>query len=87
VIPRHVRSLFWDIDSDRVDVKSFPDYTIARILEWGDEPAYAWLKVVFSEEQIKGVLLRERRLTRRSANFWALVYDLPREEVAALASP
>jgi hypothetical protein len=30
------------------------------------------------------VIRAERRLTRRSANFWALVYRIPPEEVAAL---
>lgn len=87
VIPRHVRPLFWEIDADAFDPRSYPRYTIGRILEWGDERAYAWLKEVFSEAEIKDVILRERRLTRRTANFWSLIYGLPRDEVAALATP
>ena len=87
VIPRDVRPLFWEIDADGFDPRSYPRYTIGRVLEWGDERAYAWLKEVFSEPEIKDVILRERRLTRRSANFWSLVYGLPRHEVAALAAP
>jgi hypothetical protein len=86
VIPNHVRPLFWDVDADHLDPRSYPRYTIARILEWGDERAYSWLKDIFTEEEIKDVVLRERRLTRKSANYWALVYGLPRDEVAALAA-
>ena len=86
MIPNHVRPLFWDVDADRLDPRSYPRYTIARILEWGDERAYSWLKDIFTEEEIKDVVLRERRLTRKSANYWALVYGLPRDEVAALAA-
>lgn len=85
MIPEHVRPLFWEIDADGFDPRSHPRYTIGRVLEWGDEKAYAWLKEIFSELEIKDVIRRERRLTRRTANFWSLVYGLPRGAVAALA--
>ncbi len=87
MIPQHVRPLFWEIEVDEFDPISYPRYTIGRVLEWGDERAYAWLKEIFAEAEIKDVVLRERRLTRRSANFWSLVYGLPRDEVEALAAP
>jgi len=87
VIPANVRPLFWDINPDTFHPKSYTRYTIGRILEWGDEQAFAWLKGLFSESEIRSVILSERRLSRRSANFWALVYGLNREEVAALATP
>ncbi len=86
VIPPQIRPLFWEIDTEGFDPRSYPRYTIGRVLEWGDERAYAWLKETFSEREIKNVILRERRLTRRSANFWSLVYGLPRDEVAALTA-
>lgn len=85
-MPRHVRPLFWDVDAARFDPTSYPRYTIARVLELGDERAYAWVKEVFSEEEIEDVILSERRLTRKSANFWALVYGLSRDKVAALTT-
>ena len=67
-----------------VDLAAYPEYTIGRILENGDERAVAWLRDTFSRVAIEGVIRSERRLSRRSANFWALVYQIPREEVAAL---
>jgi hypothetical protein len=79
-----LRPFFWDVDPDHFDALSYPAYTIARLLEVGDEKAIAWLKQSFSVAQIVGVLRTERRLTRKSANFWALIYHLPVEEVAAL---
>ncbi len=85
VIPANLRPFFWEINPDTFHPKSYTRYTIARILEWGDEQAFAWLKGVFSESEIRSVILSERRLSRRSANFWALVYGLHREDVAALA--
>ena len=54
-------------------------------LELGDEDAVAWLRDTFTESEIVSLLRMERRLSRRSANFWALVYGVPTDQVAALA--
>jgi hypothetical protein len=54
------------------------------VLELGDEDAVRWLRATFSEPEILRVLRTERRLSRKSANFWALVYRIPADTVAAL---
>jgi hypothetical protein len=84
MVPECLRSLFWDTNLDNFDPLAFPTYTIARILEYGDQDAMAWLKKTFSETQIVNVVRTERRLSRRSANFWALVYGVSPDQVAAL---
>jgi hypothetical protein len=87
VIPQHLHQFFWDIDPTRFDPNEFPQYTIARLLELGDQAAIEWLRGSFSQELIRQVICAERRLSRRSANYWALVYGIPREQVAALQQP
>lgn len=84
MIPRHLHSLFWDTNLDTFKPAAHPDYTIYRVLEYGDEAAVAWLRETFSETEIRGVLSREGRLSEKSATFWALVYGVPSREVAAL---
>jgi Family of unknown function (DUF6922) len=84
MIPQYLRPLFWDINLSIFDPKTFPDYTIARVLEFGDGQAVAWMKDIFSETEIKRVIATERRLSRKSANFWALVYGISPQGVAAL---
>ena len=84
MIPQGLVPLFWDIRLDQFDARAYPDYTILRVLEYGDHDAVSWLKETFSAEEIRRVLRAEKRLSRRSANFWALVYGVPPEEVAAL---
>lgn len=84
MIPQNLRSLFWDVNLDSFNPASYPDYTIARVLEYGDEEAVRWLRETFTEEAIKRVISNERRLSPRSANFWALAYGIPSSEVAAL---
>ena len=84
MIPQYLHTLFWDTNVENFDPLGFPTYTIGRILEYGNQDAIAWLKDTFSDTQIMDVVRTERRLSRRSANFWALVYGLSPDQVAAL---
>jgi hypothetical protein len=76
--------LFWDTNLDSFNPCAYPAYTIARVLEYGDQEAVVWLKEAFTEFQIVEVLRTEQRLSRKSATFWGLVYHVPPEEIAAL---
>jgi hypothetical protein len=84
MIPSNLQTLFWDTNLDTFDPAVYPDYAIFRILEYGSKPAVEWLRQTFSEAEIRRVLCTERRLSRKSANFWALVYGVPPSEVPAL---
>lgn len=84
MIPQHLQPFFWDTNLDTFNPAAYPQYTMARLLEYGDEKAIAWLREAFPEIQIKEAIRSNRRLSRRSANFWALVYHIPAHEVAAL---
>lgn len=84
MIPQHLQLLFWDTNLENFDPTAYPVYTIARVLEYGDEEAVAWLRRTFSQEQIVDVLRTNRHLTPLSANFWALLFDVPAREVVAL---
>ena len=86
MIPEHVRRLFWDVNPEDFDPAAHPRYTIERVLEHGDEADVAWLLQRFNRAQIHDVLRTDRRLSPRSAHFWALVFELPTGEVAALRS-
>ena len=85
MIPSHLQTLFWDTNLDNFKPEAYPDYTIFRVLEYGDEKAVEWLRGAFSESEIRRVLCSESRLSRKSANFWALVFRVPSHEVAALS--
>jgi hypothetical protein len=84
MLPGHLRPLFWDVDLDRFDPRAFPVYTIERVLEHGDQDAVQWLLTVFSADEIRDALRTNRRLSPRSATFWALVFEVPAVQVAAL---
>ncbi len=85
-IPTNIHHLFWDINIETFEPHDYPRYTISRVLEFGDEAATRWLKEVFSESEIKSVLRADNRLSPRSANFWAIMFGIPLNEIAALKS-
>jgi hypothetical protein len=84
MIPQYLGPYFWDVDLQSFHPHAHPEYTIERILELGDSRAVTWLQEQFSEEQIKNVIRNNRRLTPKSANYWALVYQIPTADVVAL---
>ena len=86
MIPQHFRSLFWDTNLEEFDPTAYPVYTIDRVLEHGDEEAITWLLRIFTREEIRDVLRTDQHLSSFSANFWALFFELPAREVAALSS-
>lgn len=86
MIPQDLRLLFWDTNLESFDPTAYPRYTIERVLEYGDEQAVAWMRRTFTEEQTLDVLRTDRNLTPLSANFWALLFKVPVEEVVALRS-
>lgn len=86
MIPHQLRPFFWEVNGDTFDPQEYGDYAIGRILELGTEVAISWMKIVFTEQEIKKVIREDRRLSPKSATFWALLYDIPAEEVAALTN-
>lgn len=85
MIPGHLRLMFWDANVDAFDPTAYPVYSIERVLEFGDEEAVAWLRRTFTCAQILDVIRTNRHLTPISANFWALLFGVDRQDVAALA--
>jgi hypothetical protein len=79
--------LFWDVNRDNFNPAAYPDYTIARVLEWGGEHAVRCMKETFTEAESKRVIATERRLSPKSANFWALVYGIAPGDMRRSAPP
>jgi hypothetical protein len=86
MIPNHLQTLFWDTDQAGFDPTGYPDYTIFRVLEYGDLDAFTWLRATFEDAEIRRIICTEHRLSPKSAFFWSLVFDIPDTEVAAICN-
>ena len=78
------KQLFWDVDFSKLDVKKYPDFIIGRILEYGDKTAVKWMFDNFKTNQIKQTLLTKRGISYKSANYWALILDIPKDKILCL---
>lgn len=67
------RDLFWDTDSDRIDLQKNKEYIIERVVELGDDKAVRWLFANYPRSEIKKVLARSRRISRKSSHYWSLI--------------
>ncbi|MGQ9512424.1 DUF6922 domain-containing protein [Thermodesulfitimonas sp.] len=83
-VPARFRAFFWDTDPEKLDLKRHKTYIIERLLEFGDEEAYRWLFRHYPEEEIKTVVKKSRRISRRTAVMMANFYAIPEGEVRCL---
>ena len=85
-LPEFLRPLFWEVDFDQLCVQGHERYFIERVLEYGDLPEVKWMMERFSGDEIVQTLRRSRGLSPKSANFWAFILGVPREEIRCLST-
>jgi len=61
-----------------------PQCVIERILEDGNDDEVRWVWKIFSKKEIIKALKTSRNLTKKSANFWALILRVPKKGVLCL---
>lgn len=83
-LPEFLRKYFWDVEFENVTLEKNKVYVLRRILEYGDKKAVAWMWKNFEESEIRNALSKFRGYSQKSANFWALLLDIPSEEVLCL---
>jgi hypothetical protein len=84
MIPQFLKKYFWDVDIAKVDKKKNDKFIIERILEYGDRKEIKWMEKTFSKSRIKDVIRKSRRLSLKSANYWAIIFNLKRDDVLCL---
>ncbi|MBI1871130.1 MAG: hypothetical protein HYS07_08060 [Chlamydiae bacterium] len=83
-LPQFLVKLFWDVDFDRLCLTEHRHFILKRVLDHGDQEAILWMRHTFRDEEIKSSLKKYRSFSRKSANFWALIYDIQKDSVPCL---
>ena len=86
-LPSFLKKYFWDVEFKGVHLQQHRDFVLMRVLELGDEEAVQWMWENFNKEEMKNVLSKYRGFSSKSANFWAVILNTPREEVLCLRKP
>jgi len=83
-LPEFLRKYFWDADFAKINPEKYPYYFIERILEYGDMAAVKWMMENFEISEIKETLLRKKGISRKSASYWALMFNIPENKILCL---
>ena len=83
-MPQFLEKYFWDVDFQALNLQKDAYFIIERILEEGDIKAIKWMLRTFPPKTIKKVLQTSRKLSKKSANFWAIIFNLPKNKILCL---
>ena len=83
-LPSSFKKYFWDIDFEKLNFRKYPVYVSERILEHGNVQAIKWLFRNISKKELIKTILKTRQLSPRSANYWALILDIPKNQILCL---
>lgn len=63
------KSLFWDVDREKLSCEKDWFFIIERILEFGDIDDFFRMKETFPEEKVREVVLKSRIISKRTCSF------------------
>lgn len=76
------KTLFWDYKNIRMD-KHYK-YIIARILDYGDWDDVRKVKKLFTKKQIIETIKTSRSISKRTANYWAMIYEIEVDDIECM---
>lgn len=80
-LPKQFQKFFWDIKPDKLDVAERQRYVAERLLENGNVESIVWLKKTFGKDFIIGIIKTSRSISRKTANFFHTIYNIPKKEI------
>ncbi len=81
-IPQFLRPFLWSYDLSGLDLEIHKNIIIKNILDAGNEQATDWMKKTYSDKEIKDAIIKSFKSdwSRKSINFWSLVYRVSPEK-------
>ena len=86
-IPKHLHKYFWDVDVKKLDPEKSPYFVVSRLLDKGNIEAARWVNENYNAEIIRDTLKKFRTFSLKSASFWALIYQVPLNQVKCFQEP
>lgn len=82
-LPKKFKQYFWDTPIQQLTSKN-KEQIINRLLEYGDEQAYSWCIQNFKQPEIIETIRKSRNLSKKTANFLALIFNIPKNQILCL---
>jgi hypothetical protein len=75
-LPVYLKPFFWDVDFQRLTISECAFFIISRLMEHTDENGFRFLLSTYRREEMIAVLEKSRAISRRSRNFWRVLFGL-----------
>lgn len=81
------KSLFWDVDYDKLDTEKDIQFIIGRVLDYGNLKEWKFIKQLYGESRVVNIAREHIFSDPRSANFWALIFSIPTNQLKCTRNP
>jgi len=86
-LPDFLRSYFWDVSFEELEIKKHAFFVIKRVLDRGNLRDVHWLVKTYGKDAIKEVVMGTKDLARPTGNFWADMLGLDKSKIPCLQKP
>ncbi len=81
------KTLFWDVDPDKLDLEKNAQFIIGRVLDFGGIEDWKAIKNFYGLKKIKEAALGHVFSDRRSPNFWSIILKIPLKDLKCTRNP
>ena len=74
-LPKKLKTLFWDFDYKKINIKKHRQFVVERLLEKGKMEHVIWLYENYDPEFIQSVISSSHSLSPKTRNFWNVIYN------------
>lgn len=75
------KSLFWDVDPEKLDWEKSRQFIIERVLQRGSTSEVKKVFSLYSAEQIKTSVLKSKTLDKKTANYFSIKLNIPLSQI------
>lgn len=87
ILERYRIDAFWDTDVQSIDPILHREFVIERLLQYGGMEGIRWILENWGADAIKNVVKKSRNISRMTATFWAVYFDLTLKSIRCLSEP
>lgn len=81
------KSLFWDVNPEKLDMEKDAQFIIGRVLDYGNPREWRLIRRIYGESKIGGIAKGHTFTDPRSANFWALILSISANQLKCTRKP
>ncbi|WP_155985349.1 DUF6922 domain-containing protein [Paenibacillus maysiensis] len=85
-LPQDLTPFFWDVHIEQPEPTIHSRFIIERLLNEGDHRTLQWLFSTYSMNEILQAVRSSRNLSRKTARYWQLYFNLKEEDMRCFGS-